>query len=215
MAGRFVPRHRLLTHFWVASRQDLYDTATWDGYFERFCGRGFANTPLLVLASIVARSTWVGDWLATLAHFGADLGARATAWDLGPLVGLMGPITVIVAPGAYALWWSTRPSRPLLYAGALSISLFIAPYAGRYDALVLFASLAIAIAALHAAAPSARAAALARVVIVASPLRWFLHLLVLVDATEAVGSLVPLATFATTLICDRYARAGARAADGT
>lgn len=72
--------------------------------------------------------------------------------------------------------------------------------------------IAIAVDALRTTPPAARAVALTFIVDV-SPLPWLWHVLVLGHASEAIGSLVPLATLAAVVGCERFGRRRAPSAE--
>ncbi len=169
---------------------------------------------LLLFTSLLARPGWIPQWGATLGGVHTGIGPRATAWGLGPLVGVAGVVPAALAVGAYAVWWRlARPSQPMLFAAAVAVSLFVTPYAGRHDALLLYAPLAIAASALAGAPLAARAMGLGLIVFVGSPLPWFLHILVLGHWSEAIGAIVPLAVFGVIVECERFSHASTAAVE--
>lgn len=165
-----------------------------------------ASAVVLVLASVAVRPTWLAEWTANVVQVNAGVGPRATAWGLGPMLGVPGVLLAIVVIAVYAYWARSGASVPSLYAGALAVSLFVAPYAGRYDAIALLPSLAIGLATATTPRPKTLPIVLALVLLVASPLQWLLHILVFAHINEAIGSLVPIAVFAVVVACDRLAR---------
>jgi len=162
-----------------------------------------ATAGVLVLASFVVLPGWPSGWLSTLARTSAGVGARATTWGLGGV----GLALVAAALVSLVVWWrASSPAPMMLVAAALPLSLFVAPYAGNYDQIVLFAPVAICLSALSPAGPWRRALGWWLLLTIMVPFVWLLELLIPRGGGEAPGSLAPLALFFTVIVVDHLAR---------
>jgi hypothetical protein len=114
------------------------------------------------------------------------------------------PSAVVVAACLVALaawWWRRRPDLPSLVAGALPVSVLVAPHAWTYDYVVLVptAVVGVAIAAASRARPVAAAALAAIVVLVP----WALYIVAFARNGEDLSAWLLVAAEALVIILVR------------
>ena len=135
---------------------------------------GALSSGALLGVSVVLRPEWIGEWTAQTIHLPSYVYGSATLWAIVP--GELHWIAVALALAAIAtlVVWQRRAHPPLeVSAGAaLSLSLFLAPYAYTGDQAVLLVGVAAFIALVAELRPRTRAVLL--VALVATSSAWFL-----------------------------------------
>lgn len=135
---------------------------------------GALSSGVLLGVSVALRPGWIGEWTAQTIHLPSDAYGTATLWAIVP--GELHGIAVALALAALAalLVWQRRARPPLeVSAGAaLSLSLFLAPYAYTGDQAVLLVGVAAFIALVAEQRPRTRAALL--LALLATSSAWFL-----------------------------------------
>jgi hypothetical protein len=166
----------------------------------------------LLAAALAVRPGWIAEWLPQVAAAGSAGLSSSTAFALDRVTGasLAPALAIVVALAAFVAWWSLRrPAFDVLFAGALAISLFVAPYGWSYDQLHLLV-VALVIIRLLASAPRVRTAGLVLLAVIAGPLPWLLYATAFVRGGEELTALVPVLFFALLVVTERWARADRR-----
>lgn len=153
---------------------------------------------------------WIGEWLAAALALQETTGSNATVWTIGRVLP-GGPIlTLLLVLGAIALlvvWWRPRDRQPLTrVAGAVPISLVLAPHGSSYDHLLLLVPLAVIVGELATLDAGRRSAGLAIVALLAGPLPWALYGIALQRGAEEWSALLPLASFGMLVLVERWRR---------
>ncbi|HEV2009866.1 MAG TPA: glycosyltransferase family 87 protein [Candidatus Limnocylindria bacterium] len=175
--------------------------------------RGFAVGALatagpLIGAALALRPAWLGEWLGSASALQATTGSNATLWTVGRIVGAerspLAAAAVIVAITAWALWHrAVRPSLPLAIAGAVSVSLAVAPHGWSYDQLVLLVPLGIIFEALPARPQPERSRRVVLVTLLAVTVPWALYALAFQRGGEEFSVVTPLLVFAAVVVLHR------------
>lgn len=161
---------------------------------------GTIGLALLVASTLPFGAGWIPAWIdAALGQQLQPTGSNATVWTLGRVLPLPGiaPLLALAAILALAGWWRTSgaPARTLV-AGAVPVSLFVAPHGWSYDQVLLLVTLAAILAELSALRGTLRTVALILVAAVAVPLPWSLYAAAFAAGGEERSALTPLVFFA-------------------
>ncbi len=134
---------------------------------------------LLVTPTFVLQPGWVGDWLREAGRLQSSSASNATGWTIARVLtpDFQLPSAVIVAACVAALvawWWRVRPDLPRLVAGAMPVSVLVAPHGWSYDYIALLPTLVVGLAL--ASGARMRAFALGGVALFAVLAPWVLYI---------------------------------------
>jgi hypothetical protein len=167
---------------------------------------GLAGALVLIVPAFALRPGWVPDWLRAAGRLQDTSFSNASGWTImRPFTPeFVLPSAVVVAACLVALaawWWRRRPDLPSLVAGALPVSVLVAPHAWTYDYVVLVptAVVGVAIAAASRARPVAAAALAAIVVLVP----WALYIVAFARNGEDLSAWLLVAAEALVIILVR------------
>lgn len=163
------------------------------------------GVPLLVL-SFVIRPDWPAAWSRTAGRLQGMNVSRANAWGVAPDdARWLGWILLAGLVAAFVLWWRTGPPVHSVWAGALALSLFGAPYSWSYDQGVLVVPAAVIIAAVGQRPAALRVTVLAALALVWVVLAWLLYLDAHRTGAEPFAAVVPAALLFLLITTDRPA----------
>lgn len=173
-------------------------------------------TTLGVLAalSFAVRPGWVGEWLPQLAAARTAGLSNATGATLDRIFAtpLAPALAITLAVIAFIAWWrSPRPGLVAVFAGAIAVSLFIAPYGWSYDHLHLLIIAVVVVASLPGGG-RLRIAGLVLLAIVAGLVPWVLYAVAFSRGGEELSAVIPLLFFMllVTVVADPRSRQTAR-----
>lgn len=167
---------------------------------------------VLFVAALAAQPRWIAQWIAQVAAAGSARLSNATATTLDRLVDvpIVPPLVVFAAIASLVVWWhARRPPFETLFAAAVAVSLFVAPYGRSYDHLHLAIVAAVVLRCL-AHAPRARSVGLVFLATVAGPVPWALYAVAFTRGGEEVSAFVPALFFVLVLLADQWPSAGAK-----
>jgi len=170
----------------------------------------------ILIASFLVRPDWPAAWLRTAGRLQGLNVSRANAWGLAPdEARWLGWAVLTLVVAAFALWWRARPPVHVIWAGAVALSLFGAPYSWSYDQGILAVPAAVIIAAVAARPPALRVPVLAALAAGWVVLPWLLYLDAHRTGAEPAAAVVPVAVL--TLLIGAYpgARSSSRREDGS
>lgn len=169
----------------------------------------------IVVAALLAGSLaldigWMGSWLAAAFDLQGTTGSNATVWTIGRVIPLpfIAPVLAVTSLVALALWWRARSSPLLRIAGAVPVSLFVAPHGWSYDQLFLFVTFAAILGRLALVPGRRRLIALTLTAAAAAPLPWLLYWAATVRGGEEWSAITPLVVFGLLVLADRWAAEG-------
>ena len=164
----------------------------------------------LLAGSLALDPGWVGKWLAAAFDRLTTTGSNATVWTVGRVIPLpfIAPVLAAASVAALALWWRSRSSPFLRVAGAVPVSLFLAPHGWSYDHLFLFVAYAAILGRLALIAGPRRLTALLLTAAAAGPLPWLLYGAASVRGGEEWSAVSPLVAFGLLVLADRWAAEG-------
>lgn len=141
-----------------------------------------AGASVLIVPTLVLRPNWVGDWLRAASRLQDTSLSNASGWTIArpftPDFIVPSAIVVILCVLALAMWWwRDRPPLPSLVAGALPVSVLVAPHAWSYDYILLVPSVVLGVAI--ASGSRARAAGLFGLALVVVLVPWILYIVAL------------------------------------
>ena len=167
---------------------------------------GIVVTALLV-ASLALDTAWVGKWLSAAFDLQGTTGSNATAWTIGRAIPLPFAAPLLAAASLVALvaWWRSRPEPFLRIAGAIPVSVFVAPHGWSYDHLFLFVTLAAILACLARVAGPRRLIGQVLTAAAAGPLPWLLYGTAIARHGEEWSAITPLIFFGLLVLADRWA----------
>jgi hypothetical protein len=172
----------------------------------RFVTGALAGALVLIVPAFIAQPGWVGDWLREAGRLQSSSASNATGWtiarvfttDFGPLSVLV----VIACAAAFALWWwRVRPALPILVAGAMPVSVLVAPHGWSYDYIALVPTVVAGVAL--ASAARLRTLALAFVALVAVVVPWVLYIVAFRRNGEDLSALLLIAVEAAVIVSVR------------
>ncbi|HYR93600.1 MAG TPA: glycosyltransferase 87 family protein [Methylomirabilota bacterium] len=136
------------------------------------------GTLALVLPAFVLQPGWVGDWLRQAGTLQASSFSNATGWTIARpfTAAFLVPSAVVVVACVAALvvwWWRARPDLLRLVAGALPVSVLVAPHGWSYDYIALLPTLVAGVGL--ASGSRMRTAALGAVALLAVLVPWLLY----------------------------------------
>lgn len=163
-----------------------------------------ALTAPLVAVSFIVRPDWPAAWLRS-ARALQDLNvSRANAFGLAPEEARwLGWVLVALLAWAFVTWWRSRPPVHVLWAGALPLSLFAAPYSWSYDQGILIASAAVIVAAVAQRAPRARVPVIVALAAIWVVTPWLLYVEAHRSGAEPAAAMVPAALLALLIAVER------------
>ncbi len=169
---------------------------------------GAAVTALL-LASLALDPAWLGKWLSSAVELQGTTGSNATVWTLGRVIPFPFAAPLLAAGSLLALvaWWRTRPDPFVRIAGAIPVSVFVAPHGWSYDQLLLVVTLAAILGRLAHVRGARRAIGLLLAALAAGPLPWLLYGAALARRGEEWSAITPLIFFGSLVLADRWAAA--------
>lgn len=164
----------------------------------------------LLAGSLALDAGWVGSWLAAAFDLQRTTGSNATVWTIGRVIPLpfIAPVLAASSLVALAAWWRSRSAPLLRIAGAVPVSLFVAPHGWSYDHLFLFVTYAAILGRLALIAGRRRLVALMLTAAAAAPLPWLLYGAATVRGGEEWSAVIPLAAFGLLVLADRWAAEG-------
>lgn len=169
----------------------------------------------LIAASFVLRPAWLGAWIGNATALQTSTGSNATGWTIAraapPLLPpeVTSALTIVGALAVLAFWWRVRrPDPMLLVAGAIPVSLYVAPHGWSYDQLHLLITYAVVLERLARLASAERVIGLVALALVAVVVPWALYARAFTTGGEELFAIVPVLAFALLVAAD--ARAGAR-----
>lgn len=167
---------------------------------------GIVVTALLV-ASLALDTAWVGKWLSAAFDLQGTTGSNATVWTIGRAIPLpfAAPLLAAASLAALVAWWRSRSDPFLRLAGAIPVSVFVAPHGWSYDHLFLFVTLAAILARLAKVAGPRRVIGLALAAAAAGPLPWLLYGTAVARRGEEWSAITPLIFFGLLVLADRWA----------
>ena len=173
---------------------------------RRFVTGAVATAGPLIAVALALRPAWLAEWLGAASELQATVGSNATLWTVARIangkIGLdtapfTAVIAVMIAIAAWALWRrAVRPSLSLAIAGALPISLAVAPHGWSYDQLVLLVPLAVIFEALAVRPQPQRRRAVVLVTLLAVAVPWTLYALAFRRGGEELSVVTPFLVFA-------------------
>ncbi len=176
----------------------------------------------LALASLAARPSWPIEWAQAALVLQSTTGSNATVWTLDRVLlspfppSVLPALLVALAAIAFVAWWErARPPFASLVAGAVALSLFLAPHGGSYDQVLLLVPAAVAIGALSRVDARARVLAVLAIALVFVVLPWILYSVAVArgapgpapDLHEEWSALTPLLALCVVIALDRLAPA--------
>ena len=162
-----------------------------------FCGP-------LVAISFLLRPEWLGAWLSSALLLQTLEVSRANAWGLAPPnAQWLGWAPLALVTVAFFLWWRERPSPVWLWAGALSVSLFGAPYSYAHNFGPLVVPAALVAASVAEAPTGTRAWMLGVLALVWVVVPWVLQIETHRSGAEPAAALVPVAMLALLIVAHR------------
>jgi len=164
----------------------------------------------LLAGSLALDTGWVGSWLASAFDLQRTTGSNATVWTIGRVIPLpfIAPLLAAAALVALALWWRSRSAPLLRIAGAVPVSLLVAPHGWSYDQLFLFVTYAAILGRLALITGPRRLIGLVLTAAAAAPLPWLLYGAATVRGGEEWSALIPLVAFGLLVLADRWAAEG-------
>lgn len=170
----------------------------------------------LVAASFLLQPGWLGAWIGNAAALQTSAGSNATGWTIARSAPALPPLvtsaaTILLAMAVLAGWWRIRrPDPALLVAGAIPISLYVAPHGWSYDQLHLLITYAVVLERLARLADTERVLGLVTLALVAVVLPWALYTRAFSTGGEELFAVVPLVAFALLVAADARAEARVR-----
>ena len=153
---------------------------------------------------------WISEWLASALALQQTTGSNATVWTIGrvaPGGPIVAPLLALGATVLLVVWWRRRDREPLTrIAGAVPVSLFLAPHGWSYDHLLLLVPLAVIVGGLAPLDAGRRGAGLVAVAVLAGVLPWALYAIALQRSGEEWSALLPLAFFGMLVLVERWRR---------
>lgn len=175
----------------------------------RALGGAGLSAGALVVASFLLRPGWLEAWVGNATALQTSAGSNATGWTVGraaaPLLPtwLVSAVTIVAALGALVAWWRIRrPGLALLAAGAIPVSLYVAPHGWSYDQLHLLITYGVTVERLASFGDRERAIGLAALAVVAVVVPWLLYAVAVETGQEDHAALVPLLAFALLVAID-------------
>ena len=154
---------------------------------------------LLVAVTLPFGSSLFGEWLASAADLQRTTGSNATVWTIGRVLpggAVVGAALATYAVAVLILWWRAARRGPLeLVAGAVPISLFVAPHGWSYDQVLLLVPLVVILRDIGTMTDRRRIAALLAVAAIAVVLPWALYAIAVQRGGEEWSAMTPLAVF--------------------
>lgn len=161
----------------------------------------------LFVASLLLDDSWIGKWLSSALDLQGSAGSNATIWTIGRVFPL--PFAGLLLAGAsfvaLLVWWRSRPEPFLRIAGAIPISVSVAPHGWSYDHLFLFVTVAATLSRLAQVAGPRRVIGLALTMTAMGPLPWLLYGTASVRGGEEWSAITPLILFGLLVLADRWA----------
>lgn len=169
-----------------------------------------ATGVLLLLIALPFGPSWIAAWVAAVTERATTAGSSATVWTIGRAVPgdpLIAPMLAAASLAAFAAWWRWDPDRDpsTLVAGAVPISLFVAPHGWSYDHLLLLVPLAVVLGQTARLGAPRRVSFLMLTALIAGPLTWALYAVALARGGEEWSAVTPLAVFALLVAAERRA----------
>lgn len=159
---------------------------------------------VLVAFTLPLGTGWVAAWFDAVVERAEVPGSNATVWTLErvlPVGEWIGPLLAVASIGAFALWWRRRDPAPAnLVAGAVPISLFVAPHGWSYDQLHLLVTYAAVLGSAVTIVGTRRIAVLTATALVAGLLPWVLYAIALARGGEEWSAITPLLALALLVI---------------
>lgn len=166
----------------------------------------------LVAASFLLRPGWPQAWIPNAIALQTSAGSNATGWTVGRSAPgilpdwLISTGSIALALIALAVWWRLRRPDPLLLvAGAVPVSLYVAPHGWSYDQLLLLITYAVVLGRLALLRPSERVSGLIAVALIAVAIPWTLYAIAVATGSEERSAVVPLLAFALLVGADHRA----------
>ena len=168
-----------------------------------------AGAAIVVLPTILLRPGWVPEWLAAAARLQDTSFSNATGWTIArPLTAAWVPVSALVVAVcvlAFGVWWwRARPGVLRLVAGALPVSVLVAPHGWTYDYIALLPTAVVGIGA-AVRAPGRLALAAFALLVTAAP--WAMAIVAVALNTEDLSA--ALLVCAEVAILSRWPRGSA------
>lgn len=161
------------------------------------------GAPLLAISFLV-RPDWPGAWLSSAVLLQSLEVSRANAWGLAPAnAQWLGWVSLGIIVLAFVLWWRAGPSLLWLWAGALALSLFAAPYSYAHNFGPLVVPAALVVATVAGASAPTRAWMLGVLALVWVVVPWVLQIETHRTGAEPAAGLVPVAMLALLIVAHR------------
>lgn len=170
---------------------------------------------LLLAVTLPFGPSWIGEFAAAAGDRLVTTGSNATVWTIDRALPGSAAVTAILAVAALAalaVWWRARPRpAPTLVAGAVAVSLFVAPHGWSYDQLLLLVTLAAVLAEGARLDDARRVAVAGTAAAVFALFPWALYALAFRRGSEEWSALTPLLAFALLVGSASWADRRARA----
>jgi Glycosyltransferase family 87 len=114
----------------------------------RVIAGGAVSSGILLAVSLMLRPGWIGEWARQTLDLPSNVYGTATLWAVmpGELHGFAIAVAILSVVGLVVWQRTARPSLPVSAAAALSLSVFLAPYAYVGDQAVLLVAVVVYIA---------------------------------------------------------------------
>lgn len=161
----------------------------------------------LLVASLALDGAWVGKWLSSAFDLQGTTGSNATVWTVGRAIPLpfLSPLLAAASLVALVAWWRSRSDPLLRLAGAIPVSVFVAPHGWSYDHLFLVVTLAAILSRLAQVTGPRRVIGHVLAAVAAGPLTWLLYGAALARRGEEWSAITPLIFFGLLVLADRWA----------
>jgi hypothetical protein len=162
---------------------------------------------VLVAIAFAIDPSWPAPWWRNVTALQATTWSNATAWTIDRALGSprwTAPLAVALALGSFVAWaLMRRPAPSTLIAGAVPLSIFVAPHAWSYDAAPLLVTVAVLVAIVGRMAGVAGTLGLAVIFALAVALPWAAYALAFRRGGEEWTALAVLLFFPLVALADR------------